>query len=489
MNMNQVIDQENREVTNLAQGDIQEYGLAKSLRDEYSYQCRIEGSIPLALRGTLYRNGPGLFERNGRRKDSILDGDGMIQAFSISDGEVHYQNSFIKTEKFLAEESANQYLYPTWTTRSASGAFFKNSVLRIKSQAGVHVFPRGDKLFAFDEYAKAHKLDARSLETEGETDFGHKGATFAAHHKIDPITQEWLLFGVELGKENKLHLTILDKTNAITKKHTHVLGKNYYMHDCFVSENYYAFLLQPAIIKVFAAVLGLKPLAKSIKWQPDLGGKLLLIARNNLTNTKIIDAPALYMWHSLNAFEEGDDLICDFVGYENPDHFFGDDPQLYAIMQGRVVEKTDNGQLIRLRINLSNNTLESKIILTDDVEFPIVNPNISCRKHRYGYFNYNPGTNITHSAIASYDFQTKTFDSFDFGADSFVGEAIYAPLNSEQAGSDHNGGCLLTIVYDHSTKKSFLAILEAADVSEGPIARAHLKHHSPLSFHGSWAGV
>ncbi len=35
--------------------------LGTNLTTEYDYQPAVEGSIPAALKGTLYRNGPGLF--------------------------------------------------------------------------------------------------------------------------------------------------------------------------------------------------------------------------------------------------------------------------------------------------------------------------------------------------------------------------------------------------------------------------------------------
>ncbi len=36
------------------------------------------------------------------------------------------------------------------------------------------------------------------------------------------------------------------------------------------------------------------------------------------------------------------------------------------------------------------------------------------------------------------------------------------------------------------TGKSFLAILDTAHVSAGPLALIHLRHHTPFSFHGTW---
>jgi len=81
-------------------------GLATSLRVEHSYEARIEGSIPTQLRGTLYRNGPGLFDRGGLRKRNLLDGDGMVQSFTFHDSGVHYRNRFVRTNKYLKEQAA-----------------------------------------------------------------------------------------------------------------------------------------------------------------------------------------------------------------------------------------------------------------------------------------------------------------------------------------------------------------------------------------------
>ena len=44
--------------------------------------------------GSLYRNGPGLFERGGLRKPHLLDGDGLVQRLSFADGSVHLSERF-----------------------------------------------------------------------------------------------------------------------------------------------------------------------------------------------------------------------------------------------------------------------------------------------------------------------------------------------------------------------------------------------------------
>jgi all-trans-8'-apo-beta-carotenal 15,15'-oxygenase len=87
--------------------------LRTSLRTEYDYAPRVEGIVPATLRGSLFRNGPGLFMRNSVRKNNLLVGDGMIQAYDFGDGKPRYRNRFMRTEKFLAEEKKGEFIYPT----------------------------------------------------------------------------------------------------------------------------------------------------------------------------------------------------------------------------------------------------------------------------------------------------------------------------------------------------------------------------------------
>ena len=86
--------------------------LGRSEQGGRDYAPRVEGKIPAGLEGSLYRNGPGLFERGGVRKPHLLDGDGLVQRLTFQDSAVRYQNSFVRTRKFAQEEAVGRYLYP-----------------------------------------------------------------------------------------------------------------------------------------------------------------------------------------------------------------------------------------------------------------------------------------------------------------------------------------------------------------------------------------
>ena len=60
------------------------------------------GTIPAALQGTLYRNGPGRLERAGHWVHHPFDGDGMITALRFEGGGLGLTNRFVRTEGWQA---------------------------------------------------------------------------------------------------------------------------------------------------------------------------------------------------------------------------------------------------------------------------------------------------------------------------------------------------------------------------------------------------
>ena len=68
----------------------------------------VRGSLPAALVGTLYRNGPGRLERGGHWVHHPFDGDGMITALRFEAGGLSLTNRFVRTEGWLAEEKVGK---------------------------------------------------------------------------------------------------------------------------------------------------------------------------------------------------------------------------------------------------------------------------------------------------------------------------------------------------------------------------------------------
>jgi all-trans-8'-apo-beta-carotenal 15,15'-oxygenase len=467
-------------------------GLATSLPEEHDYQARLEGDLPDQLRGTLYRNGPGLFDRGGLRKRNLLDGDGMVQSFRFDGKGVRYRNRFVRTKKYLAEQQAGRFIYPSWSTQ-ATGGFWANfmGATEIAGQAGITVFPWRGKLYAFDECSLPYELDADTLETYGESRLGlpEGETTYAAHSKMDPVTGEWLHFGVLYGPNPKLHITVFQSSGALKLHRTLPMPRNVYMHDWFVSGRHLILILHPVHIAYWSVLLGSRSIAESLSWRPEQGNLIMVLEREGNGAPLLLETSACYMWHSLNACNRGSEIVADFIGYQNPDHFVGSDPVASAVMTGRRGEYAFPGALRRYLIDPAGKSLREELLDQGSYEWPRVNELHRCHDYRFGYMVKTRPGDFFWTVLCRIDMRTGRSESYDFGAGSYLSEPVFVPLTGRQYQPDDpvEPGFVLTEVYDSSSRRSYLAVLRSEAVTSGPVAIVHLEHHVPFSYHGWWS--
>ena len=470
-------------------------GLATTLATEYDYMPHIEGQLPAALQGTLYRNGPGRFDRGGLRKRMLLDGDGMLQAYQFRHGRVRFRSRFVRTAKYVAEEAAGRFLYRTWSTL-APGGVLANLGLSLANQAEVTVIRRHGALYAFGG-PHPYELDPETLETRGVSTLGVPATQtrYQAHWKVDGRTGEWLHFGVAYGPAPTLHLTAFTPDGRLRTHRTVPLPRQVYLHDWCVTARHCLFILHPGLISpggVAAMLLGWRSPADVIRWQPRLGYLVLVLDRAGPGTPVLLEAEAAWMWHALNAYEAHGELIADFVGAPEVVGLGHPDAPFFAVMRGCPPAPPAPEARARVRryvINPAGRTLREDLIAADDgYEMPFVNPSLSCHRHRYGYFARHGRAAWLWSSVARVDTQTGSVTSYDFGPGHYCSEPVFAPQPGKtyEAGAAAEPGWLLTLVYHASTRRSSLAILDAEHVAAGPVAWVHLTHHVPLSFHGYW---
>ncbi len=447
---------------------------------------RVEGRIPDGLKGVLYRNGPGMFERNGYKKRTLLDGDGFVQRLAFADGKASYRARFVRTPKFLAEEAAGRFLYPTWTTRAPGGPL-ANLPGRFQAQAGVTINTIGGRLLAMDEAAPLFEVGPETLETLGSIEPGRSDMPFTnkAHVKADPITGRTVLAGGTFGRVQKLHVVERGPGDAVVSHRIVADAPNVYIHDFFLTRTKVMVLLHPTVINPLSFLLGLKDFRESVTWTPERGGKLLIVDREGDLNPVWIDVPAVFMWHALNAYERADGrIVADFVGYAAPEQFFGKAPQLEAYMQGRLGESTSKGRLLRWVIDPARRTFEQTVLSEGNLEFPMVDDLAMAAEHRVGYFAAG-GIGVLNTGVARIDVETGKSETFDFGPDMIAGEPIFA---RDPSASDERGW-LLQQVLDGARGETFFSVIRSDAVADGPVARIEIGRHAPISFHGNWTAA
>ena len=463
-------------------------GLATSLDGDKAYVPRVEGRLPEGLRGTLYRNGPGLFDRGGKRRRALLDGDGLVQSFRFGEDGAFYRARFVRTDKFVDEERTGKFVWATFSTQ-APGGLLANAFpqRKIRSQAGITAVPRQGRLFAFDEMALPWELDPETLETVGETSLGlpRDLPVYAAHNKVDPETGEWLHFGLEFGRKPRVHLTTFAPDGSLAAHDTYALPRFSYLHDWFVTKRHVVLHLHPATIAPLGLLLGVESIVGSLRWDGAEGSLLMVLPRDRRggATPRLVETEASFMWHSFNGHEEGDELVLDFVGYEHPDLFIGDEPLVTAVMEGRRGRFEHPGCVRRVRVAPGAARARNEVVVAGNFEWPRVDDRLLGRPNRWGYVASARAGEFFWNAVAKVDFASGAVVPFDFGPQVFTSEPVFVP---DPARTGEDAGWLLVELYGADSRKSSLAVLDAGRIEDGPVARVLLEHHVPVSFHGYW---
>ncbi|BAY34135.1 lignostilbene-alpha,beta-dioxygenase [Nostoc carneum NIES-2107] len=466
----------------------------QSLKQEFDYWIDdIEGEIPPELQGTLFRNGPGLLDINGQQIHHPFDGDGMISRISFINGRAHFRNRFIRTEGYLAEQKAGKILYRGAFGTQKPGGWLANIFdFKIKDIANTNVIYWGGKLLALWEAAEPYRLDPNTLETLGREYFNgvlSTGEAFSAHPRLDPSCNQdngapcLVNFSIQPGLSTTITIFELNPAGEIIRKHAHSVPGFCFIHDFVITPNYCIFLQNPVTFNPLPFVLGMRSAGECIKFQPNQPTQIIVIPRDPQTATtgiKLLETQSGFIFHHVNAFEVGDEIIIDSICYDSLS-------QVEPESDFRQVnfDALAPGQLWRFALQLQNGTVQRQLIESRCCEFPTIHPDNVGRQYRYLYIGaaHAETGNAPLQAILKIDLDSGERQLWSAAPRGFTGEPIFVPRPNSQTEDD---GWLLALVYDAAHDRSDVVILDARDLHKGAIARLHLKHHIPYGLHGSF---
>ena len=295
------------------------------------------GSLPAELEGVLYRNGPGRLERGGQWVHHPFDGDGMITAVRFEQGQAQLSNRFVRTEGWQAEEAAGKVLYRGVFGSQKPGGVMANAFdLRLKNIANTGVVRLGDDLLALWEAAEPHALDPDTLDTRGLSRLDgvlKPGEAFSAHPRFDPGhhgSKRMVTFGVKTGPRSTVRLMefAVDadaeagiKAGQLLSERRDSFNGFAFLHDFAITPNWAVFLQNAINFNPLPFVMGRKGAAQCLSSKADGQAKFWLVPRDGGSHAgeapRIIDAPEGFVFHHLNAWEEGDELVIDSIYYDD----------------------------------------------------------------------------------------------------------------------------------------------------------------------------
>ena len=407
---------------------------------------RTTGTIPPELSGRFFRNGAN--PKSGTSPHWFL-GDGMLHGVRLEAGRaVWYRNRWVRTTRFLHPES---------------GANEDGTPDRTASLANTHVICHAGRIMALEE-GHFPWVVSKELETVGVHDFGGKLKTaMTAHPKICPETGELLFFGYSPIPPYLTYHRVAKDGTLVQSEEITVKGPTM-MHDWNVTRNHVVFMDLPLVFDLEMLAQGGIP----IRWSDDYGARLGVMPRNGSDKDVVwYEIEPCYVFHPMNAYEEGDDLVLDVARFKKLAFGPNDTGGTPALLHRWVIDT-------------KKRTVGEQPLDDRPADFPRVADSVVGLKHRYGYMAGLGGDipNEFGKRLIKYDLQSGKSQEW---VTSGAGEPVFV-----QTGHAEDEGYVLTFVYDPATNTSDLVILDAQNFAKGPVARVHLPVRVPYGFHGSW---
>jgi carotenoid cleavage dioxygenase-like enzyme len=443
---------------------------------------KVIGEIPKDINGSYVRNGPNpRYEPQGHYH--WFDGDAMLHAIQLENGEATYRNRWIRTANFKEEEAAGKSLWQGLMGRiSANMNCPWNRGVPLKDTANTAVaFHNGQLLAGWYMCGDLYEIDPVTLETKGIENFNNTLSSKAmAHVKVDENANEMMFFDYELTG-SYLAYGVINGSGEV-KHFTKVPTPGPRIpHDMGITENY-------SILMDLPLIYDLELMAKIGKAVPafkrDMPSRFGVIPRfGDASEVRWFEAAPCYIYHTINCWEEGDEIIMDCCITPNPVPQKDLPKGTSAVVRLNTYLRL-NAFLHRYRFNLK--TGETKESRLDDLgtEFPLMNSRYLGKKSKYAYNQrLELSKTLRFDGIVKYNTEKGTSVTHEYGKNKYGSESPFIPKPNAQ---DEDDGYVISFVTDAVENTSEVIILDAKNMEKEPLARIILPQRVPLGFHACW---
>lgn len=445
----------------------------------------VTGTIPDHLDGRYLRTGPNPLGDPDPATYHWFMGDGMAHGLRLADGTAHwYRNRWVRSA------AVSRDLGERWP-RGARGAGFDFA-------ANTNIIGHAGRTLVLAEAgARPYEL-TEELDTVGGSDFcGTLTAGYSAHPKRDPDTGELHAVSYHPMRGNAVRYTITG-TDGLVRYATDIdLDQQTMMHDFSLTEHYVVLYDMPVVLDfgagtarqamsrfvsthsapdalVRAVLRGSERSRRGLstmpyRWAPEKQARVGVLPRGGHGDIRWFEVPQCYVFHPLNAYEDGPTLILDVVSH----------PSVFTTGTKLFEPPT----LDRWTVDLSSGRVATERLDDRSQEFPRVDERKVGKRHRYGYSVGNTPTDngSVPSAVLRHDLQTGQTRRITFADDGEPGEFVFVPTAPDAAEDD---GVVMGFVYHRSSDRSDLVLLDAQSLETAAVV--HLPCRVPHGFHGNW---
>jgi len=445
----------------------------------------VKGTIPSWIEGDLIRNGPGTFKVGNEDFRHWFDGLAMLHRFSFRKGKVSYQNKFLECKAYNESIEKNKIVYsefatnPDFSPLERVKSIFKSPMT---DSAKVNIAQIGKKVLALSETPMQIEFDPKTLQTLGTFNYDSKvnRHVTTVHPHFDRFKNKSYNLTTRFNRISRYRILEVEKSQQPKLICSIPTEEISYMHSFGMSPNYFTITEFPFSVNPLKILLSGKPFIENYTWKPKKGTIFHVIDRNSRKLVAKIMAEPFFSFHHINSFEKEGLLYVDIAAYKDAEvvkAFYLD-----TIKENK--SKLPLAEFRRYQINLSEKTINYKVIGEEIMELPRFNHSVYNMRDDYRYI-YGVGVNKDkpqsfYNQLIKLDLKENKLKTW-FEKGCYPGEAVFIGKPDEKA---EDNGVILSVVLDEKNGTSFLLILDAADFKE--IGRAEVPHPILFGYHGEY---
>lgn len=422
-------------------------------------ELSVTGTIPNYLDGRYLRNGPNPVVDPDPATYHWFVGSGMVHGVRIRDGRATwYRSRWVRSAevaKALGEEPRPGPVHAG-----------------MDSSPNTHVIGHAGRTFALIEAGGRPYELTDELETVGPCDFdGTLPGGYTAHPKRDPATGELHAMAYHFGWGNKVQYIVLGIDGRVRRTVDIQVTGSPMMHDFSLTEDHVVIYDLPVIFDLDMVAGGSR---LPYRWEPEYPARVGVMERQgDGSDVSWFDVEPCYVFHPLNAFDDGDRIVLDVVRH----------PRMFDTH--RLGPDEGPPTLDRWTIDMTAAKVLEERLDDRGQEFPRVDERLVGRRHRFGYTvgvsGEANGSIFPPRAVVKHDLVAQTSQTRELGAGTELGEFLFVPTDSD---AREDEGIIMGFVYRADTDRSDLVMLDAETLETR--ASIHLPARVPHGFHGSW---
>ncbi len=448
---------------------------------EGTRQVVLEGRLPDWLNGSLVRTCPAVFELPTWRAEHWFDGLCLLYSFTLAQGSATFRERLLASR---AEQAALAGRHDLSTFRTSMQRSFWKRLFHPKPKttdnANVNVIPFRGELLVMTETVHQHLADVVSLESKGVRKLDEALARLSsttAHPQYDQARGAMVNVGSFFGGRSEVVVFREDlRTGSCVIEGRLPRKRMPYLHSFGLSESAVVVIEHPLTVNPVSMLWSERGFIDHFKWRPEDGTRFWKLDRRSGIFSEY-ESRACFVFHVVNQFEEGNDVVLDYVAH--PDVAWID--QLSTDELARRLPGFDT-PLMRVRLGAGKKVAKPERIGDACFEFPSIN----YRAHNGKPYRYVWGVDLR-SDREKFTSTTLKVDTTTGSVASFaepgwaLGEPVFVP--APEAGSEDDG-VMLSVGSQREGKRAALFVHEAHSLEL--LARAEVEADIPLGFHGSF---